>query len=170
MGEIANILVMCTANRGRSPFTEYLLRKLIDDREWGAGTRIRSAGLCCHELGRGGMEADPKVVELGRKFGLDMSAHQATPMTRDMFEDCDLAIVMEQWQADGLTQSLKPDPGKVVTLRQLGGADGDVTTPDITNASPRGLDLFAAEARRCLEQGLNEGPLADLIAPRPRAE
>ncbi len=167
MENIADILVICTANRGRSPFTEHLLRKLIDDRQMGENVRIHSVGLCCYELGRCGMGADPKVVELGRKSGLDLSSHEARPMTPSIVENCDLAIVMEEWQVDVLIESLKLRVDKIVTLRQLGGADRDVTTPDIANASTSELELFAAEAQHCLEQGLEAGPLADFIAPRP---
>ena len=166
MENIVDILVICTANRGRSPFTEHLLRKLIDDRHIGENARIHSVGLCCYELGRCGMGADPRVVELGRKFGLDLSVHKARPMTPSIFENCDLAIVMEEWQVDVLMQSLKLGIDKIVTLRQLGGADRDVTTPDIANASTSELELFATEAQHCLEQGLETGLLADLIAAR----
>lgn len=120
--------------------------------------------MCVFELGRVGAGVNPLVAEVARRRGYDLSGHRARPFDAERFDDYDLIIVMEDWQAFALHQVFQPDPGKVFTLRQLAGKDGDPNTPDVAGVPQEAIESYFAEADDCLGAAMERGPLADLVA------
>ncbi len=165
---MATVLVMCTANRGRSPFAEAMLRRKLSERGF-AHVRVESAGMCVYELGRTGMGVNELVADVATRHGFDLSQHSARPFDASRFDEFDLIIVMEEWQAQSLHHVFHPPEGKVYTLRQLGGESGDPDTPDVAGVPLDALEEFFEEAERCLDAALNGGPLARLLAGVSRA-
>lgn len=171
---VANILVMCTANAGRSPIAEAILRRKLHERGF-PHVNVESAGMCVHELGWTGMGVSTLVADVAAGHGLDLSQHRARPFDPDRFGEFDLIVVMEKWQAAALHHVFHPPEGKVCTLRRLGGENGDPNTPDVAGMPADALEAYFNEAEHCLEAALKNGPLARLIAnvshtvPKPRS-
>ena len=164
-------MVMCTANRGRSPLAEAILRRKLGDRGL-AHVHVESAGICAYELGRAGLGADPRVAKVALRHGLDLSQHYARPFDANRFNEFDLIVVMEEWQAEVLCSAFRPREGTIFTLRQLGGEGDDPDTPDTAGVPLDAIEAYFEEAERCLEAALGSGPLATLLAgfTRPASE
>jgi len=168
---VVSIIVMCTANRGRSPLAEAILRRKLGDRGL-AHVHLESAGICAYELGRAGMGADPRVADVALRHGLDLSPHCVRPFDASRFNEFDLIVVMEEWQAEVLHRAFRPREGTICTLRQLGGESCNPDTPDTAGVPLDALEGYFEEAERCLEAALRSGPLAALLAgvSRPPSE
>jgi len=165
---VVNVLVICTANRGRSPFAEAMLWRKLRERSF-TDVHVESAGMCVYELGRTGMGINEPVLDVAARHGFDLSQHRARPFDASRFDEFDLIIVMEAWQAQALHHVFRPRDGKVYTLRQLDGENGDPDTPDVAGVPMDALEEYFEEADRCLEAALNSGPLARLLAGVGRA-
>ena len=60
------------------------------------------AGMCVYELGRTGMGVNKPVLDVAARHGFDLSQHRARPFDASRFDEFDLIIVMEAWQAQAL--------------------------------------------------------------------
>jgi protein-tyrosine phosphatase len=165
----ARILVMCTANRGRSPIAEAMLRRKLTQRGLDRAITVESAGLCVHEIGRTGYSVPATVAEVAARHGFDLREHRARPLDWRRFPEFDLVIVMEAWQAKTLADAFRPESRKAYTLRELSGVASDLDTPDVAGMPAETLEAFVAEAERCLEAALRSGPLERLVAALSRA-
>jgi protein-tyrosine-phosphatase len=153
------ILTVCTANRGRSPMSEAILRRMLDE-QGETGVRVSSAGLCTYELGRMGMPADPTSAAVCERHGLDLSEHVTRPVSPALIESVDLVVVMELWQASTCAVAF---PGvNVHTLREIGGEQA-ADIPDIAGLPVEGIEAFYLQAEGWLRAGLRRGPLADVV-------
>jgi protein-tyrosine-phosphatase len=156
---MTEILIVCTANRGRSPISEAILRRLLEERGI-TDVRVSSAGLSAYELDRAGLPADPRSAAVCDRHGLDLSGHVSRPVTPELIESVDLVVVMELWQADAMGHAY-PD-ANVHTLPEIGGEErADVA--DIAGLPEEGIDAFRARAEALLRAGLARGPLADVV-------
>lgn len=165
---MVSVIVMCTANRGRSPLAEAMLRRKLEVRGF-ADVKVESAGMCVYELGRAGAAVNPLISDLAKRHGYDLSKHRARPFDAGRFGEYDLIVVMEGWQAEALRQVFQLNDGKVCTLRQLAGeSGGDPNTPDVAGVPITAIEAYFAEADRCLEAAFNNGPLARLLADAGR--
>lgn len=160
----ARVLIVCTANRGRSPIAEAVLRRMFTARGLGERVTVCSAGLCTYELDRAGLPADPSCAAVAAKHGLDLSGHIARPLSRSLVEESDLVIVMETWQVDVVQKAFWGHAAKVYRLRDLAGATDNVDAPDIAGAPPEAIEAYLIDAERCLTAGLRAGPLARLAS------
>ena len=110
---IRSILVVCLGNRCRSPMAADLLRQALP------GCSISSAGLA-PPVGAG---ADPRVIRLLAKEGLDLAPHRARELDAAMVAGADLVLVMDSEQRAWL-EDLYPDArGKTYRLCEAGQAD-----------------------------------------------
>ncbi|MFO7589454.1 MAG: hypothetical protein R6X23_00965 [Acidimicrobiia bacterium] len=83
------ILVVCTANRCRSPLTGALLRAAIEARD--PAVELATAGL------RGtGRRVTDEAATLGARRGLDLGRHRSRPVTAGLVTGADLLIGMER--------------------------------------------------------------------------
>jgi protein-tyrosine-phosphatase len=84
-----NVLFVCTGNTCRSPLAEAVARRRLEEREW-KHVRVASAGV--HATS--GSPASAHAVSVGRRAGLDLSAHRSRPLRPELIEWADLILVM----------------------------------------------------------------------------
>jgi protein-tyrosine-phosphatase len=143
------VLVVCTANRGRSPMVAALLRAAFADLEGGGGVDVASAGLCAYEIGKVGLGADDPVVELLAAEGIDISTHRVRALDPEMYREADLVIAMEPWQRKVLQTAFRDE--KCVTLHDLARGDADGTVADTANLGSAALRDAYVEMRDAVE-------------------
>jgi protein-tyrosine phosphatase len=85
------ILMVCTGNICRSPMAEGLLRHLLPQ-EVKTQVSVRSAGT----QGLHGHQAAEFALQAMTQWGIDISAHRARLLTRDLVRQADLILAMEQ--------------------------------------------------------------------------
>lgn len=106
LGAVRKIMVLCTANRVRSPFAElYLARRLPEHVE---------------VVSRGVMHAGPacpwEAIEAAAMHGLDLSRHRAQAVTAYELLHADLIVVMELRMAHELAMQYPVLQGVIVPL------------------------------------------------------
>jgi len=156
------VLVICTANRGRSPLLEAILKRALAGIDTGR-CLVESAGLCTHELERTGWLADDATLEVAARHGLDLTSHRARPLNLALVRRANLVITMESWQSEVLRLVVPEHPRKFVTMRQLSGGTSDIDTPDFAGCPVETVEQFYADAQVCISAAFESGPLADLL-------
>lgn len=145
-----NVLVLCYGNIFRSPFVAARLGERLEGDEW----RIRSAGF--HE--REGRSCDPDFVQMADRYGVDLSLHRSTRVTRGDIGWADVIVIM-----DGRNRLLLEQFGAEVETKAvwvaawLGGFRADVEDPyglphdqvvQVTARLIRSADQLAARLMR----------------------
>jgi protein-tyrosine phosphatase len=151
---VAEVLVVCTANRVRSPMGAAMLVRACA--EAGAAVRVSSAGLL-----RGGHPADPTAALVAAEWGLDLEGHVSREVDRELLRASDLVIVMTR---DHLRQLAVLEPStfaRTFTFPEL--ARGAIDLP----ASPAPLRerVAALSAGRSARALLGERPQDDVADP-----
>jgi protein-tyrosine phosphatase len=100
------ILVVCEGNICRSPMAEGLLAAALPD------VTVRSAGLGAVI----GAPADETALQLMSERGVDISAHRARQITRQMCLESDMVFVMEREQRQRLEKTYPEVCGRVFLL------------------------------------------------------
>jgi len=83
------ILFVCTGNTCRSPLAEAIARKVSIERGL-TDVDVASAGTSAHD----GAPASDGSLLVGIERGMDLGAHQAQTLTRDLVRDADLILAM----------------------------------------------------------------------------
>ncbi|WP_432261523.1 low molecular weight protein-tyrosine-phosphatase [Cupriavidus sp. TMH.W2] len=110
---IRSILVVCLGNRCRSPMAADLLRQALP------ACSVASAGLA-PPVGAG---ADPRVIRLLAKEGLDLAPHRARELDAGMVAGADLVLVMDHEQREWLEAQFPAARGKTHRLCEAEQAD-----------------------------------------------
>lgn len=87
---VKNILFVCTGNSCRSVMAAELLKKILKDKA--DNFVIKSAGTFALE----GMSASSEAQRIMLKEGVDISSHRSMRLTKEMIEEADLILVMEE--------------------------------------------------------------------------
>lgn len=93
------ILVVCTANTGRSPLAEALLRHHLSEGEGAGAVRVRSAGLMV-----GGQPVADSVAAEAEARGASLTDHRSTELTREHVVEADLLLCMTDRHRDRVTE------------------------------------------------------------------
>lgn len=88
---MTHVLMVCSGNTCRSPMAAALLRQLAEA-EGPSGLTVSSAGTAAMT----GAPASEGAFLVALEAGLDLSAHQARPLTAAMVRDADLILAMSR--------------------------------------------------------------------------
>ncbi|MFT4068082.1 low molecular weight phosphotyrosine protein phosphatase [Paraburkholderia sp.] len=151
---ISKVLTVCHGNLCRSPMAAAMLRQRVH------GLQIRSAGLTAVV----GEPAEAEAIAAMSEIGIDIHAHRATQLTRQLADDADLILTMTSAQARSLEALYPPMRGRVFAIRGFDDVDID---------DPIGLPL--SEFRQCrdaLARGIDywAGRLANQRVPHGWAD
>jgi protein-tyrosine-phosphatase len=115
--EVRSIVVMCTANRVRSPFAEAMLRRALP-----VGVSVISRGIL-----KGGGRCPGEAIEAAQAYEVDLTAHRARQLAADELLQADLLLTMELRMAHDLVTQYPSIARKVAPLRTFDPRGGLVT-------------------------------------------
>lgn len=150
------MLFVCTANQGRSPMAEALLRVRLAERDVAADATVGSAGLW-----EGGVACSPPVVDAARALGGDLVRHRSRQLTEALVDGAGLLLGLAGEHAHAIV-ALRDDAGaRTFTVRELARL--------VEEAGPRGpqegLHDYIARLHRSREGRPWRSPEDDVADP-----
>ena len=137
-----NILFVCTGNSCRSPMAEGLLKSVLA-RKGVESVVVASAGT----MAPVGMAPTSNTILTMVERGVDISQHRARLLTKDMVEEADLILVMEEAHRRFVEKFFPSARGKVFLLKAYGAPEED---EEMEVEDPIGGDLEIY--RSCCEE------------------
>jgi protein-tyrosine phosphatase len=145
LANVQTIIILCTANRVRSPFAEAMLRRVLP-----VGIKVSSRGV----LGSGG-RCPGEAIDTALTHGVDLSAHRARQLAADELLQADLLLTMELRMAHTLVIQYPALACKVAPLRTFdpeGGLIADIEDPYMLPLSEYVI-AYDTIARCCIALG-----------------
>jgi protein-tyrosine-phosphatase len=127
---VTRVLLVCTGNMCRSPLAEVLLKREVEARGLD-GVTVGSAGTGAWD----GAPASEGAYLVALEHGLDLSAHRARLVTRELLREADLVLTMSRHHR-ARVQELEPD-ARAYVLGEYAGRSG----PEAEVSDPFGGDL-----------------------------
>jgi protein-tyrosine phosphatase len=121
-----NVLVVCTGNLFRSPIAAAFIRQSLVQDQLQDRILVTSAGL---EAQPGAKTPESLTASLLSHYKIDLSAHEARPVTPDLFQKADLVLVMEQAQLMRLAQQYPRQSRKLHLISELSGKFYNIADP-----------------------------------------
>jgi len=122
------ILMVCLGNICRSPLAEGIMRHLVEEKQ--LGWEIASAGTGDWHVNE---PADKRSIAVAKNFGYDISKQRASHFNKQMFDDFDHILVMDQ---NNLRDVLKlaGQEGQRRKVKLFLAEDAEVTDPYFDSA------------------------------------
>lgn len=137
-----NILIVCTGNICRSPMAEGLLRQRLVQQGAAPTVTVRSAGT----HGLDGEPAAPYALQAAAEMGVDITAHRARSLDREMVGRADLILVMEPFHREIVLRALAA--GEQDKVRLLAHYDATTEADIVEDPYHQPLEAY----RRCIGQ------------------
>ena len=120
------ILIVCTANRCRSPMTERLFKKILQSQgqppgEW----LVTSAGAWTVD----GIPPDDNLIAAMAAFGIDIGDHRSRMLDAAIMADQDLVLVMEDHHKEALCFEFPAQSDRVFLLSEMIEQHFDINDP-----------------------------------------
>jgi protein-tyrosine phosphatase len=149
--EMPSVLFVCTANRFRSPIAAALFARHLQEEGLAQDWRVGSAGTWA--------EPDLPVVPSARwvtdHLGIDLEAHKATRINRELLAQYDLILVMEHNHQEALLIEFPEIKDRLFLFAKVaGGVAYDVPDPGIVQGDTF-LDI-AKELSDLIDKGFQE--------------
>jgi protein-tyrosine-phosphatase len=123
-----SVLFVCTANRFRSPIAAALFARRAQKEFPAEGWRVGSAGTWAEP----GLTAIPSAKWVADHLGLDLQAHRALRIERELLAGYDLILVMENSHQEALRVEFPEIKERLFLLAQVvGGLAYDVPDPGV---------------------------------------
>jgi protein-tyrosine-phosphatase len=117
--QVADVLVVCTANICRSPMGEAFLREALHLR--GSELTVTSAGFL-----EDGRRVDPHSAKAAASFGVDISEHRSVRMTLEQLEGAKLIVCMTTEHRRRVAGIRTPLYAKTFTLQEFVDRSRDI--------------------------------------------
>jgi protein-tyrosine phosphatase len=156
-----HLLVVCTANRCRSPMLEVLARSQFADA--GLAIDVRSGGVL-----PGGEPATDRAIATMQEYGLDLSVHRSHQLSNELVGWADLVVVMERRH---LAKVVEIDPAALRRSFVFGEVPRWIAEATTVPSRPTALRDLAASwnERRPVDEILVDDPRDDLDDPIGRS-
>src|SRR5262245_53840738 len=93
--ESFRLLFVCTGNTCRSPLSEVIARRELEQLGW-SHVEVRSAGAFAKE----GMPASEGALQSAARHGLDLTGHRTSTLSPELVDWADLILVMGPWHLE----------------------------------------------------------------------
>lgn len=146
------ILVVCRGNIGRSPFAEAILKREIAKHGLSESVEVMSRGVQ-------GTTVDPEPVKYPNithykelyddakpalnKFGVDLSQHSSTPVSKVEVTQARLVLAMDRKTLDALHELFPWREQKMHLITELIGSNHDITDPEGVSGAERQEKIFS---------------------------
>ena len=144
-----SILFVCTANRFRSPLAAAMLQHSLQEMGLAESWRIGSAGTWATP----GQPVLQTVSNAAQGFGIDLSGHRSTRVSRRFLSEYDLILVMESGQKEALVSEF-PELREHIYLLSEVVERRSYDIPDLLE-SEQGAQEIGAELNALIQRGLD---------------
>jgi protein-tyrosine phosphatase len=146
-----SVLFVCTANRFRSPIAaawfQHRLEQEVDTQDW----RVGSAGTWAEP----GLSVFPSANWVNNHFGINLDAHRAIRLDRELLTQYDLILVMENSHQEALRAEFPEFKDRIFLLTEVAaGLAYDVLDPGVMQDDTF-LDV-AQELTDLIDKGFKE--------------
>jgi len=144
---IRNVLYVCTGNVFRSPVAAEMTRQLLGDTK----VKVESAGILEYK----GTPLPKDVIELTKRYGIDLSAHRPKQLNAKLVEAAELILVFDSKQVGELTEKYPKAKNKTYTIKNYAGIYDGQDMEDLWNKPAEAFQRHIRELRLYVEKCVN---------------
>lgn len=125
---VMKILVVCKGNICRSPLSEAVLNKKLNNLNLHESVMIESAAIKNYHIGKG---ADPNAISVGKENNYDLSSHIVKQIDLNHVRWADLIVIMDKENRDDLIELFGSEVTKKTKLLRsfIEGEEKDIIDP-----------------------------------------